>query len=260
MAFGALYFIGVFLSLGVGIYFIIEDADLGDPLRVVNQFMIYYLAFDMVFRYMLQKMPVTNIKPLLYLPFKKSQVVYYSLGKTAVSFFNWSHAFFFVPFSIVLLTQDYGVANVVGWHLGLMALIYCNNFINVLVYNRNNVFYGIAGLFILLGVSQYYGWFDITTYTAPLFDILFDIPVTALIPWAILLALFGSAVNYFKKNMYLDGGLATKASEAKTENLDWLNRFGNLGTFLKNDIKLIKRNKRASKAVIKGLLFIFNGL
>jgi len=66
----------------------IEEAEMGDPLRVVNKFMIYYLAFDMVFRYMLQKMPVTNIKPLLYLPFKKSQVVHYSLGKTIVSFFN----------------------------------------------------------------------------------------------------------------------------------------------------------------------------
>ncbi|WP_394974381.1 DUF5687 family protein [uncultured Croceitalea sp.] len=260
MALGALYFIAVFLSLGFGTYFIIEKAELGDPLRVVNKFLIYYLVFDLVFRYMLQKMPVTNIKPLLYLPFKKSQVVHYSLGKTIVSFFNWSHAFFFVPFSIILLTQGYEVINVIGWHLGFMALIYCNNFINVLVNNKDNVFYLIAGVFILLGVSQYYGWFDITAYTGPLFDKLYDIPITAIIPWAILIALFVTSFNYFKKNMFLDGGLATKVTEAKTENLDWLNRFGNLGTFLKNDIKLIKRNKRARSAVIAGFFFIFYGL
>jgi len=221
MALGALYFIVVFLALGFGAYFMIEEAEMGDPLRVVNKFMIYYLAFDMVFRYMLQKMPVTNIKPLLYLPFKKSQVVHYSL------------------------------ANVIGWHLGFMALIYCNNFINVLVNNKDNVFYIIAAIFIGLGISQYYGWFDITAYTAPLFDFLYDIPVTALVPWTILLGLFGASFNYFKKNMYLDGGLATKTAEAKTENLDWLNRFGNLGTFLKNDIKLIKRNKRARTALVQ---------
>ena len=260
MGLGAVYFIVVFLGLGIGSYFMIEKAGLGDPLRVVNQFAIYYLAFDMVFRYMLQKMPVTNIKPLLYLPFKKGQVVHYSLGKTIVSFFNWTHAFFFIPFSIVLLTKDYGLANVVGWHLGFMALIYCNNFINVLVNNKDNIFYVIAGIFILLGASQYYGWFNITTYTAPLFDLLYDIPATALVPWTILLALFGSAFNYFKKNMYLDGGLATKTTEAKTEDFDWLNKFGSLGTFLKNDIKLIKRNKRSRTAVIMGFFFIFYGL
>jgi len=177
MAFGALYFIAVFLGMGFGTYFLIEESGLGDPLRVVNQFAIYYLAFDMVFRYMLQKMPVTNIKPLLYLPLKKSQVVHYSLGKTVVSFFNWSHAFFFIPFSIILLTKGYNFTGVVGWHLGFIALIYCNNFINVLVNNKNTIFISIASLFIVLGVSQYYGWFDITGYTAPFFDLLYDIPV-----------------------------------------------------------------------------------
>lgn len=260
MGLGALYFILVFLGLGFGAYFMIEEAELGDPLRLVNTFMIYYLGFDMVFRYMLQKMPVTNIKPLLYLPFRKSQVVYYSLGKTIVSFFNWTHAFFFIPFSIILLTKDYAPASVIGWHLGMMALIYCNNFINVLVNNKDTIFYVFAGIFVLLGISQNYAWFDITAYTGPLFDLLYDIPATAIVPWAILLALFGASFNYFKKNMFLDGGLATKTTEAKTEDLDWLNRFGNLGTFLKNDIKLIKRNKRSRTAVIMGFFFIFYGL
>lgn len=122
MIFGALYFIVVFLALGVGSFFIIEDMELGDPLRVVNQFLIYYLLMDLYARYMFQKMPIMNIKPLLYMPFKKSAVVKYSLGKTVLSFFNWMHAFFFVPFSIVLIIQDYDPLSVIGWHVGLMAL------------------------------------------------------------------------------------------------------------------------------------------
>lgn len=260
MIFGALYFIAVFLSLGFGAYFMIEKSGLGDPLRVVNQFMIYYLAFDLVFRYMLQKMPVTNIKPLLYLPFKKSEVVNYSLGKTIVSFFNWMHAFFFIPFSIILLIKEYNPASVIGWHLALLAIIYCFNFINVLVNNKDPFFYVFAGLVIFQGISQYNGWFDITFYTKPIFDYFYNMPFSALIPWAVLLLLYFVTYNYFKKHMFLDGGLALKKEEAKTENLDWLNRFGNLGTFLKNDIKLIKRNKRSRTAVIMGFFFIFYGL
>ena len=260
MALGALYFILVFLSMGVGAYFIIEDSDLGDPLRVINRFLIYYFAFDLVFRYMLQKMPVTNIKPLLYLPINKSKVVNFSLGKTVISFFNIAHAFFFIPFSIVLLVEGYPPLQVIGWHLALMALFYCNNFINVMVNNQNVVFYGFAALFILAGASQYYQWFDITTYTQPIFDFFYDMPWTAIIPWLILVGLYYGAFAYFKKHMYLDGGLAKKQTEAKTENLEWLDRFGNLGTFLKNDIKLIKRNKRSRSAVIAGAFFIFYGL
>ena len=260
MALGALWFILVFSSMGLGAYVLIEKSGLGDPLRVVNRFMIYYLAFDLVFRYMLQKMPVTNIKPLLYLPMSKTKVVNFSLGKTVISFFNLAHAFFFIPFSIVLLVEGYPPVQVIGWHLALMALFYCNNFLNVMVNNQNSIFYLLAALFIVAGASQYYQWFDITIYTQPIFDFFYDMPWTAVIPWIILAGMYYGAFSYFKKHMYLDGGLAKKQTEAKTENLEWLDRFGNLGTFLKNDIKLIKRNKRSRTAVIMGFFFIFYGL
>ncbi|MFT7188986.1 MAG: hypothetical protein ACI9AV_002260, partial [Sediminicola sp.] len=120
MAFGALYFIAIFLFLGVGVFYIIEKAEIGDPLVIVNKYLIYYLGMDLFIRYMMQKMPITNIKPLLYLPFKKQQVVNYSLGKTVISFFNIAHAFFFVPFSIVLLIEGYNPIGVIGWHLGML--------------------------------------------------------------------------------------------------------------------------------------------
>ena len=260
MGLGALYFILVFLALGVGAFFIIEDAGLGDPLRVVNRFMIYYLVFDLYLRYMLQKMPVMNIRPLLYLPLQRHQIVRYSLGKTLLSFFNISHAFFFVPFSIVLLTQDYDPASVAGWHLAMFALIFTNNFLNILINNVDRVFYSLLLVLTGLAIAQYYGWFDITLYTAPVFDLFYDQPWTALIPWLLLVSAAWGAFRYFKSRMYLDGGLAVKTSEGRTEDYAWLNRFGSLGTFLKNDIKLIKRNKRSRTTVVMSLLFLLYGL
>lgn len=260
MALGALYFIGVFTLMGVGAYFIIEKAELGDPLRVVNRFLIYYVVVDLYMRYLLQKMPVMNIRPLLYLPVKKSVVVRFALGKTLLSFFNIAHAFFFVPFSIVLLTQGYSPVQVVGWHLAMFAIFYLNNFLNVLINNVDRVFYPVLALVLLLGVAQYNGWFDITVYTAPIFDLFYDMPITAVIPWVLLLIAAWAAFGYFKGKMYLDGGLAVKTAEGKTEDYAWLNRFGNLGTFLKNDIKLIKRNKRSKTTVLVSFLFLFYGM
>ena len=130
MALGALYFIGLFTFVGVGAYYGLEKADL-EPLETINRFMIYYVVLDLVIKYMLQKMPVVNIKPLLLMPFKKSKIVNFALGKTMFSFFNIVHAFFFIPFSVVLLTQGYDPLHVITWHLGMMAMIYINNFINV---------------------------------------------------------------------------------------------------------------------------------
>ncbi|SDD69979.1 hypothetical protein SAMN05421636_101444 [Pricia antarctica] len=260
MGFMALYFMVVFLSMGVGAFYLLENSGLGDPLKIVNQFLIYYLAIDLAFRYAVQKMPITNIKPLLYLPFKKAQVVRYSLGKTVVSFFNLAHAFFFVPFSIVLLIEGYSPLGVIGWHLGIMALFYCNNFLNVLLNNKDSILIPLAVVFAILGISQYYDYFDITQYTAFFFDALYDVPWMAILPWALLVGLYTAAFNYFKKHMYLDAGLAQKHAVAKTEDFTWLDRFGNLGLFLKNDIKLIKRNKRSKTTVLTSVFFLFYGL
>jgi len=246
--------------MGVGSFFIIKKAGLGDPLRVVNRFMIYYLVVDLYIRYMFQKMPILNIKPLLYMPFKKSSVVKYSLGKTVFSFFNWMHAFFFVPFSIVLITEGYNPLDVVVWHLSIMALFYANNFLNIMMNNQDKIFYPMVAILAILALCQYNGWFDVTLYTAPVFDAFFDTPWAFVIPILLLTVLVYTSFNYFKKHMYLDGGLAAKHTEAKSEDYTWLNRFGNLGTFLKNDIKLIRRNKRSKTTVIMSVLFIFYGL
>lgn len=260
MIFAAIYMAIVFIALGVGVYFFIEKQKIGDPFTIVNKYMIYYVVIDLVFRYMLQKMPVTNIKPLLYLPFNKSQIVNFSIGKTIASYFNWSHAFFFIPFSIVLLMNDYNPLGVIGWHIGMIAIIYSNNFINILVNNKDSIFYPTVAVIGVLAGCQYFEIFDITVYTAPFFDMLYSSPWFAIVLWLIAIGLYYIAFKHFKKNLYLDAGLATKHSVARTEDYTWLNRFGNLGTFLKNDIKLIRRNKRSKMAVIASVIFIFYGL
>ena len=259
MALGALYFIGLFTLAGVGAYFGLEEAGY-EPLQTLNKFMIYYVLFDLIIKYMLQKMPVVNIKPLLLLPFNKSKIVDFALGKTMLSFFNIVHAFFFIPFSVVLLAQGYDPLHVITWHLGMMALIYVNNFINVFLNDAMALVVGLGSVILGLGALQYYGIFDITPYVAPFFQGLYDTLWMFAIPVIAAIALYKVAHGYFLKRLYLDAGLAVKAQKASTENLDWLDRFGKTATFLKNDIKLIKRNKRSKTTVIMSVVFLFYGL
>ena len=93
MAFIAIYFTLVFLALGVMAFYILKKLNL-DPVVTVNKFLIYYFLFDLIFRLLLQKIPVMNIRPLLIFPIKKPTIVHFSLGKTVLSFFNFIHAFF----------------------------------------------------------------------------------------------------------------------------------------------------------------------
>lgn len=254
-----IYFSIIFIGMGVGAFYILKKLNL-EPLSTVNKFLIYYFLFDLVIRLLMQAIPVLNIKPLLVLPFKKPTIVHFSLGKTALSFFNWVHAFFFLPFSIVLAIEGYDIVGIIVWHFAILSLIYINNFLNIILSNIDKLFVVFIGIILALGAAQYYKIFDITTFTAPFFQGLYNIKWLVFIPVLILIGLYAFTFKYFKNNLYLDAGLSKKEDIATTENLSWLNQFGTLGTFLKNDIKLIKRNKRSKTTILMSVLFLFYGL
>ncbi|MBG6111744.1 multisubunit Na+/H+ antiporter MnhC subunit [Flavobacterium sp. CG_9.10] len=259
MLFLIAYFSVAFLALGIGAFYILKEMKL-DPLVTVNKFLIYYFLLDLIIRLLLQAIPVMNIRPLLILPIKKPTIVHFSLGKTILSFFNFVHAFFFIPFTIVLIIEGYDVVSSVLWYLAMISLIYINNFLNILLNNKDNLFAIFVGIVLVLGGCQYYKFFDITNYTSLFFDALFHTKWMFLFPVMALVGLYYFTFHFFKNNLYLDAGLSTKNKIAKTEDLTWLNQFGTLGTFLKNDIKLIKRNKRSKTTVIMSVVFLFYGL
>lgn len=263
-------FIGVivlaeFILLGAGSYFIIdefiEDGKIvaESPFHLINRFLIYWFLADISYRYMLQKMPVTNIKPLLNLPLRKGSIVKFALGKTVLSFFNVLPAFFFIPFSVVLLIKGYDVTGVISWHIAMMGFTMAINFLNIFLNNVDKVFYPVVAIIALLIAGQYYGYFDVTIYTQPVFMSFYEMPMSALIPVTLAVGAAYFAYHYFKLQLYLDEGLKSVAREASVEDLSFLDRFGKLSTYLKNDIKLIKRNKRARMTFFMGFFFILYG-
>jgi len=258
LGFLALYFTLLFLASGIGVFYVLQKMKL-DPLATVNAFLIYYFLFDLGFRLLMQKIPVMNIRPLLNLPFKRRTIVHFALGKTVISYFNIMHGFFFIPFSAVLIYEGYDAVSVILWNFGILALVYINNFLNIVLSNKDQLFGIFIFILALFGGLQYYNYFNITLYCSPFFDLLFHSRWMFLIPLLILVLLYYYSFHFFKNELYLDAGLALKGEIAKTEDLTWLNQFGTLGTFLKNDIKLIKRNKRSKTTVVMSVLFLFYG-
>lgn len=260
IVFAILYFALIFLSLGVGAYFIIEKLELGEPFAVINRYLLYYLGFDIVFRYMLQPMPVTDVQPLLYQPLPKKLVVHFSLLKTFYSFFNWSHLLFLIPMTIVLISKGNETATTLLWALGVYVLLLANNFLNIIINQKTAVFIGVASLVVGTGALQYFELFDFTLVTQPLFLSLYDSVWPVAIAVAIAAASYYYAFAHFRGLMYLDTGLAKKTEKTIAIDQKYFDRFGKLGLLLKNDVALILRNKRARMAVFAGFFFIFYGL
>lgn len=260
MMLGALYFAAIFLAMGARGFYIIKEELNQDPLVIVSKFAIYYMLFDLILRLFLQKIPVINIRPLLTLPIKRSTIVNFAIGKTMLSFFNILHAFFLIPFTVVLFIEGYDPVNIVLWHVGIMSLIYCNNFLNILLNNKDWLF----GVFLVVlagfGALQYYSLFDITTITTVFYHGLYATYYMVAVPVILFIGLWVITFRYFRNHLYLDTGLKGKHEIAKTEDYTWLNQFGTLGTFLKNDIKLIRRNKRSKTTLMMSFFFLFYGL
>lgn len=249
----------LFLIMGAGVYYALEEEGL-EPFITVNRYLIYWWVLDMVFKYLLQKAPMMRVRPLLTMPISRKTLTHYLLRKSMFSFFNLYALIFFIPFSIVLLLEGYSSVGVLGWVVAMISLLYINNFLNLLVNNKNVVFAVVLGLLVLFGVSQYFGYVDITRITAPIFESFYSLVWPTLIVLVVLVALYRYNYQMFFNALYLDDGLKAPRKAVRTREFIWFNRFGLMGTFLKNDLKLLLRNKRSKTTLWMSGLFLLYGL
>lgn len=261
MVFFALYFIVSFLAIGVGGYYLLKkEFPDQDPLQMVNAYLLYAFLGDLVVRYLMQKLPVMNIKPFLILPIKKSKLVHYVLGKSSFSAFNIFGLFFYVPFSIVLINEGYTTSGVLGWLFFIILLTQANNFLNFLINKNNKAFAIIASLLALCIGLQKFDVFDITVYGGQLFDAIYASPIYALLGVLLVVVLYNLNYKQLRNQVYLDEAVSQKVVEAKSADLSFANRLGDVAPFIKNDMRLIWRNKRTKTVFLMSFLFLFYGL
>ena len=265
MVFLALYFIVIFLSLGLSLYPLLKKQfPDSDPLLIVNGFIFYWLLADLVMRFFFQKLPVMNIKPLLTLPLKKSKILHYVLGKSVISFFNFLPLFTIIPFGIVLLFQGYSGISVLAWIILLVIFTLIINFLNFIIESKSAdtelsflpIIIFAAGLFSL----NYFNIISISDLLSKAINSVTADPILLLIPGAVLSLLYYINYNILNKKLYIDGSLKAKTQTATTTDLSWTRRFGDIAPFLQLDLKLLWRNKRPRSSIFILALGLLYGL
>ena len=261
MGFFALYFIAMFLIMGIGAYYGLKEIyPEQDPLKVVNSFLLFAITGDLIFRYLMQKLPLMNIQPLLTLPIKKNSIVHYVLVKSSFSFFNIMSLFFYIPFAIVLITKGYDTSGVLGWLFLMILLIQSANFLNFLI-NKNNIAFG-AMLVVLIGgfLVQHYGVFNLAGYIGTGFDFIYQNPIYALLGVVLLSVLYRLNFKQLRNLIYLDEAVSQKVKEANSADLSWTDKLGDVAPFIKNDLRLMWRNKRTKSSSFILLIGLLYGL
>lgn len=251
----------VFALLPFGIYFFAKEELQTNPLQLFCKYFIFYWAADLLIRYFFQAMPTQNIKPFLTTGLKKNVLVNYTMLKIITHFFNWGNLLFLIPFAgLLIFDGDFSAVRVIAFALGIYCIFYFNNFLNIILNGKDWVVFLVFGLVALLGILEYYHFVEVTTYSERIFYSMYQYPFLAIIP---LLAAVGVAILAYRliyNDFYLDKGLELKKASGKSENIEFLNRFGVTGTFINNDIRLLKRSKAARSALVMSFLFLFYGL
>ena len=266
MIFIAVYFAVMFLFMGIGLYPILKKIyPDNDPLLKLNEFILAWLAFELIFRFFMQSLPVVQIKPLLLQNIRKAKVINFVLLKSLFSFYNILPLLIYVPFAVVVAVKtDYTAVSMIGWAISVLFLSFSINFFNFLIKKKFAedlksflpaiiVILALAGLefFNIVPVSEKFGIF---------LNYVLEMPYLAILPIILCFLFFVWVKNTLKRKFYLDAGLKTKQKEVKSQDFEWLKRFGEVSTFLQLDMKLIWRNKRPKTTIFLSVFFLLYGL
>lgn len=257
---GFLYFGVLFIGAAFGVFFFAKEELHENPVQLFCRYFLYYWAADLALRYFIQQMPTQNIKPFLTQNITKNTLVKHTILKTIFHFFNWGNLLFLIPFGILSVIDGF-----VGWRIlmlcfGIYAVFYVNNFLNILLNGKDAIFYPFVGIMVVLAGLEYYDYIDLTAFSQQIFYSFYETAGVFLLPIILAIGLGYAVYQLIKSNFYLDKGLELKKSEGKTENIAFLNRFGVMGVFINNDIRLLKRSKAAKSALLSAFLFLFYGL
>ena len=265
MVFLALYFTVTFLAIGLALYHILKKAfPERDPFIMVNGFIFYWIIFDLLIRFFFQKLPVMSVKPLLTLPIRRSKIVHYVLGKSAISFFNFLPLFAIIPFGVTLIFNDHSISSAVTWMLLMFIIALINNFLNFIIESLTAeselsflpLIVAAGGLFAL-------NYFNIISLSGVLSKGLIRIasnPILISIPILVLAGFYWYNFKLLKDKLYLDNSLKSKTQDVKTSDLAWTRRFGDVAPFMQLDLKLIWRNKRPRASIFITVIGLVYGL
>jgi len=261
IGFIVLYFLVVFLALGIGLFFIIREASPDqDPISVVNLWIIYFFGIDFLMRYFIQNPPITDVKSLLLQPITKAQIIQRVMLRSLTSFFNFIPLIILIPFCVVVSVENGSTLSLWIWFFAILTLSVTSNYLIFLINKNKSIAIGTL-IFLILGyLLETYFKIPVISFFSSGFEAIYTQPLWILVPLALFAFIWQLTQRFLKSQLYLDKGLGKKKERIIGSKLKFFDAWGTIGVLLKNDIRLIIRNIRARQVVLMGFMFLFYGL
>jgi len=255
-----IYYAALMLLLGVTLPMGMKGAYNGvAAFHVLDGGLLYLLIADFWMRFALQETPAQQAKPYVLLPIRRSFLMNVYLIRSGLSLGNLFWGFFLVPFGLLTVLPLLGWWGLIGWLVGWWLLFVAD---------------GYAYLFVRSLCVKHLAWvlLPLVIHAALLFAMLWpdhnylDMPCTQLMYefalchlWPFLALFVVIAILYWlnfklqSKMVYNEVAKKEEVELKHTTQMNFLNRYGALGEYLKMEMKLRLRNKQVRMQFFVGL-------
>lgn len=263
LGFIVLYLAGSALVLGFSLDTILSELFPGkDIIAVFLGFILYYYAFDIIIRFIMQDLPTLAVQPYLTLNIKRKKLVRFLNVRSLFSIFSFIPLFIFLPFITTVISSKTGPGVVFAMTVTIISLTLFNHFF-VLFVKRKTILsqWWLIGFFVvvlMVILADYFHVSSLRNWSASLFISVINVPAFCIFFVFLAVAAYFNNNRFLRNNFYLEN-LQKASGERRSADYNWLQKFGASGELIGIDIKLILRNKRPRTLLIISIFFILYG-
>ena len=258
---GAAFWAGYLAFFGILFAFAFQGEAV-EPYHMLNQGLIFVLALDYVMRFTFQKPPTQEMQPFLLLPIKRVRLIDALLIRSGMSAFNWIWHFMFVPFALLTVLRFYGLWGVLLYCIGLWLLILINNY----WYLFTRTLMGEKIWWVLLPLVVY-GLLAAALFIpeeSPIFDFSMNVGegfitgnILTFLGVLAVLALIMLADRVLLSHLtYKENAKVEDAKVKHVTDFGFFNRFGEIGEYMRLELKLFTRNKTPKQQLYTAMAIV----
>ena len=264
MYFMIVYWAALFLFFGVTLPFMLEDIVPNmEPYHIMNQGILYVMVADFLIRFMAQPSVSQEIKPYLLMPIKRKKLISTLLLRSGVDKFNFFWFFVYGPFAFLTVIRFYGFGGMFLYLLGMWLIFVFNNYwylICKLLLGEKTIWLLLpVGVFGALGAAEFLiDSLPISRFTMDLGEGFIEgNPLSFLIVLACIGVMFFINLKLQQRMIYNEISKKEDTKIKRVSEYKFLEKYGEVGEYIRLEIKLITRNKTVKAQFRMGLIVMF---
>lgn len=257
--------VGYFLILGFELEkLIINSFKQPNAVAFLNGLLVYYFIGEFIIRYFIQSLPTLDVQPLLHLPIKRSKIVNFFLGISLIQLINIFVFLLFSQFAFSVVAHGYGIKQAWIWLLSLWFISLILHYVVVLLKLTSSkiewkIVFIIVTCSLIVG-ADYFAWIKLSLVAEKFFNTILqgDTIIGAL--FLTIIFFHYIACRTIQKRFYPEELKVQENQFSHSTNFSFLRNFGQTGTWIKIELKMIFRNKRTREVLFMSTMFLFQEL